>query len=91
MYFNNSYAVLSPPRGVWGHAPPENFANLDPLRAFLRHSDSHFGADLVAIFYLSTDMQTQYYCDMVKCISIAYPVCVIWKAALVLLLALAVH
>ena len=23
VYFYNSYAVLSPPRGVWGHAPPE--------------------------------------------------------------------
>ena len=36
-------------------------------------------------------MQTQYYCDMVECISrsIAYPVCVIRKAAL--LLALAAH
>ena len=87
VYFNNSSAVLSPPRGVWGHAPPENFGNLDSLRAFMRHSDSHFGADLVAIFYLSTDMQTQYYCDMVECISIAYPVCVIWKAALLLALA----
>ena len=21
-YFYNSYAVLSPPRGVWGHTPP---------------------------------------------------------------------
>ena len=30
----------SPPRGVWGHAPPENFGNLDSLRAILRHSDS---------------------------------------------------
>ena len=50
VYFNNSYAVLSPPRGVWGHAPPENFGNLDSLRTFLRHSDSHFGADLAAIF-----------------------------------------
>ena len=27
----NSYAVLSPPRGVWGHAPPNG--NLDSLRA----------------------------------------------------------
>ena len=27
----------SPPRGVWGHAPPENFGNLDSLRG---HSDS---------------------------------------------------
>ena len=30
----------SPPRGVWGHAPPENFGNLDSSRAILRHSDS---------------------------------------------------
>ena len=30
----------SPPRGVWGHAPPENFGNLDSLRVILRHSDS---------------------------------------------------
>ena len=27
-------------RGVWGHAPPEKFGNLDSLRAILRHSDS---------------------------------------------------
>ena len=54
VYFNNSYAVISPPRGVWGHAPPENFGNLDSLRAFLRHFDSHFGADLSSNnFYLS--------------------------------------
>ena len=26
--------------GVWGHAPPENFGNLDSLRVILRHSDS---------------------------------------------------
>ena len=38
VYFDNSYAVLSSPRGVWGRAPPENFGNLDSLRAFLRHS-----------------------------------------------------
>ena len=53
MYFDNSNAVGISPQptlGVWGHAPPENFGNLDSLRAFLRHSDSHFGADLVAIF-----------------------------------------
>ena len=56
MYCDNNYAVgispqpTSPPRGVWGYAPPENFGNLDSLRAFLRHSDSYFGADLVAIF-----------------------------------------
>ena len=31
-----------PPRGVWGHAPPENFGNLDSLRVILRHSDSHY-------------------------------------------------
>ena len=36
-------------------------------------------------------MQTQYYCDMVECISIAYRVCVIWKAALLLALAVHVH
>ena len=30
----------SPPRGVWGHAPPGSFGNLDSLRAILRHSDS---------------------------------------------------
>ena len=40
----------SPPRGVWGHAPPENFGNFDSLRAFLMHSGSSFLADLVAIF-----------------------------------------
>ena len=33
------------PRGVWGHAPPENFGNLDSLRTFLKHSDSHMGAN----------------------------------------------
>ena len=32
----------SPSRGVWGHAPPENFGNLDSLRAILRHSDSQY-------------------------------------------------
>ena len=33
----------SPPRGVWGHAPPENFGNniIDSLRAILRHSDMY--------------------------------------------------
>ena len=32
----------TPPRGVWGHAPPpEIFGNLDFLRVILRHSDSH--------------------------------------------------
>ena len=30
----------SPHRGVWGHAPSENFGNLDSLRAILRDSDS---------------------------------------------------
>ena len=25
----------SPPREVWGHAPPENFGNFNSLRAFL--------------------------------------------------------
>ena len=34
--------------GVWGHAPPENFGNLDSPRTFLRHSDSHLGADLAS-------------------------------------------
>ena len=32
----------SPPRGVWGLAPPEKFGNLDSLRAILRHSESDF-------------------------------------------------
>ena len=32
----------TPPRGVWGHAPPEIFGNLDFLRAIPRHSDSHY-------------------------------------------------
>jgi hypothetical protein len=27
-------------RGVWGHAPPEKFGNLDSLRAILGHYDS---------------------------------------------------
>ena len=40
----------SPPRGVWGHAPPENFGNFDSLRVFLMHSGSSFGSELVAIF-----------------------------------------
>ena len=40
----------SPPRGVWGHAPPENFGNFDSRRAFLMHSGSSFLDDLVAIF-----------------------------------------
>ena len=30
----------SPPRRVWGHVPPEDFGNLDSLRAILRQSDS---------------------------------------------------
>ena len=36
-----------PPNGVWEHALPEKFGNLDSLRTFLRHFDSHFGADIV--------------------------------------------
>ena len=39
------YAVGVSPlatRGVWGHAPPENFGNLDTLRTFLMHSDTCF-------------------------------------------------
>ena len=28
------------PRGVWGHAPPENFEKLKPLRRDFRDSDS---------------------------------------------------
>jgi hypothetical protein len=28
------------PRGIWGHAPQENFGNLDSLRVIMRHSDS---------------------------------------------------
>ena len=39
----------SPPRGIWGHAPPENFGNFNTLRAFLMHSGSSFWTDLVAI------------------------------------------
>ena len=33
----------SPPRGVWRHAPPENFGNniIHSLRAILRHSDMY--------------------------------------------------
>ena len=31
-----------PSRGVWGHAPPENFGNLDTPRTFLMHSDTCF-------------------------------------------------
>ena len=60
MYYDNSLiccGIIRPPRGVWGHAPPENFRNLDSLRTFLRHSDSHLGADLASSnFYLSTDI-----------------------------------
>ena len=42
---NNNYYVVGirpqgPSRGVWGHAPPENFGNLDFLRAFLRKFDT---------------------------------------------------
>ena len=60
----------SPPRGVWGHAPPENFGNLDSLRAILRHSDSDLQKLLATRLALCTlAMQ-----------SIAHPVCVIWKA-----------
>ena len=36
----------TPPRGVWGHAPPEMFGNLDYLRVILRHSDSHYHSQL---------------------------------------------
>ena len=32
----------TPSRGVWGHAPPEIFGNLDSLIVILRHSDSHY-------------------------------------------------
>ena len=31
---------VHPPRGVWGHAPPENFEKLKPLRRDFRASDS---------------------------------------------------
>ena len=31
--------------GVWVHAPPENFGNLDTLRTFLMHSDTGFGTN----------------------------------------------
>ena len=52
VYCDNSYAVGIRPLAhlgvVWGHAP---FGNLDSPRAFLRHSNSHFGSN----FYLSTD------------------------------------
>ena len=53
MCCDHSYAVgLSPqpPRGVWGHALPEIFENLDSLRAFLVHFDSCFEANLIAFF-----------------------------------------
>ena len=32
--------ILCGPRGVWGHAPPENFEKLKPLRRDFRDSDS---------------------------------------------------
>ena len=44
-----AYAHAQPPRGVWGHASPENFGNFNTLRAFLMHSGSSFWTDLVAI------------------------------------------
>ena len=52
-------AGISPhtPREVWGHAPPENFGNVDSLRLFLRYSDSYFGAaDLVAIYIMLSSL-----------------------------------
>ena len=30
------------PRGVWGHAPPENFGNMHALRRVLVHSGGNF-------------------------------------------------
>jgi hypothetical protein len=42
----------SPLRGVWGHAPPEKFGNLDSLRAILRHSDSDLNFIVKADSYL---------------------------------------
>ena len=44
----------SPPRGVWGHAPPENFGNFDSLRAFLMQSGTSFWTDFCSNFYFST-------------------------------------
>ena len=39
----------SPPRGAWGHAPPETFGNFNSLRTFLMYSGSNFWTDLVTI------------------------------------------
>ena len=33
---NTQHAKHAHTRGVWGHAPPENFEKLDPLRLNLR-------------------------------------------------------
>ena len=47
VYCDHSYAmgISTQPtwgRGVGGHAPQENFGNLDSVREFLRHPDSKF-------------------------------------------------
>ena len=39
----------SPPRGVWGHAPPENFGNFNSLRAFLMQSGTNFWTDFSSV------------------------------------------
>ena len=36
-------------RGVWGHAPPENFEKLKPLRCDFHDSDSYWKAHAVAL------------------------------------------
>ena len=75
VYCDNSYAVGTSPqltgRGGLGACSPRK---LDSLRTFLRHSDSYLGADLASSKF---DMQ-----NTSKLLSIAYPVCIIWKAAL---------
>ena len=55
----------SPPRGVWGHAPPENFGNFNSLRAFLMQSGSSFWTDIVAILLEHSFANTQNYVTVI--------------------------
>jgi hypothetical protein len=38
-------------RGVWGHAPPENFCNLRPLRLFLVASETTYTNNYILFYY----------------------------------------
>ena len=52
--------ALDAPWGVWGHAPPENFEKLKPLRHDFRDSDSckHLSIKLLNRFFSLIILQT---------------------------------